>query len=73
MADLGPPPSTTTTAVAVGFDRAELTADFDSVRLAARIDNHVDLDNDEQDAPVWIVSAPKRSWSAIWADLRVLG
>lgn len=73
MWGLGPPPAHTRTAVAVGFDRDELAPYFGSIRLAARIDNGVGLDNDEQDAPVWVVGDQRAAWSAIWDKLRVLG
>ena len=69
----GPPPASATTAVAVGFSRAALAPDCGTLRLASRLDNHVGVANDEQDAPVWICSALRAPWPALWPRLRDLG
>jgi hypothetical protein len=67
----GPPPATATRAVAVGFDRQQVDADFASVRLAGRLNNHLGVSNDEQGAPVWICADPRASWAVLWPRLRV--
>jgi len=67
----GPPPASATTAVVVGYDRDQLGF-CRNVRLAARLDNHVRVKDDEQGAPVWICQ-PSESWAAIWPSLRYLG
>ena len=69
----GPPPASATTVVAVGFSRLTLTPECGVLRLAAHLNNHLGVDNDEQDAPVWICSALRRPWTAIWPRLRNVG
>ncbi|HEY7486185.1 MAG TPA: glycosyltransferase family 39 protein [Streptosporangiaceae bacterium] len=69
----GPPPAAATTAVAVGFDRQTLAPFCGTLRLAARLNNHLAVDNDEQTAPVWICSSLHDSWTVIWPRLRHLG
>ena len=69
----GPPPAGATTAVAVGFDRGTLAAFCGTLRFAGRLDNHLDVNDDEQGAPVWICSNLRSRWSAIWPTLRYLG
>jgi hypothetical protein len=69
----GPPPNTVTEVVAIGFDRDQLTPVFSSVRLARRLDNHVQLDDDEQGAPVWVCRGLRGSWQAEWRVLRDYG
>jgi hypothetical protein len=41
--------------------------------LAATLNNHVGVADDEQGQPVWICSRLRESWSAIWPSLRDLG
>jgi len=53
----GPPPSSATVAVAVGFDRGTLTPVCGMLRLAAHLNNHLGVQDDEQGAPVWVCSA----------------
>ena len=69
----GPPPSATTQVVAVGFDRGQLAPAFGTIRLVRRLDNHLDVDDDEQGAPVWVCSRPRDSWPALWPRFRSLG
>jgi 4-amino-4-deoxy-L-arabinose transferase-like glycosyltransferase len=69
----GPPPTSATTAVAVGFDRGTLAADCGTLRLAGRLNNHVGVADDEQGAPVWVCSALRAPWAALWPRLRDLG
>jgi hypothetical protein len=71
--DWGPPPESADTVVAVGLPEEELRRWFGSVREAARIDDGVDLDNDEQGRPVWVASDRTAPWSRIWPELRRLG
>jgi hypothetical protein len=44
-----------------------------SCRVAARIDNGVGVDNDEQGARVLVCRGPVRSWAQEWPSLRHLG
>jgi hypothetical protein len=69
----GPPPGGANRAVAVGFDRSDLTPYFSSVRLGTKLNNHLDVADDEQGAPVWVCSGLRSSWAAIWPKLRVYG
>jgi 4-amino-4-deoxy-L-arabinose transferase-like glycosyltransferase len=69
----GPPPASAGTAIAVGFGRGQLTPFCGSLRLAARLDNHVDVQDDEQGAPVWVCSALREPWAATWPRLRAFG
>lgn len=66
----GPPPdSLTGPVVAVGFDEADIRRDCPQAELATRIDNGLKLDNDEQDAPVWICRQAHPVWSRFWPEL----
>ncbi len=69
----GPPPATAKTAIAVGFARSTLTAFCGRLLLAARLDNHLDVNDDEQNEPVWVCSDLRASWTAIWPTLRHFG
>ena len=68
----GPPPATATTAVAVGFEKSQLGF-CGSLRQAATLINHEDVQDDEQGAPVWICTQLRGTWPAIWPSLRYLG
>ena len=57
----------------VGLPRADLERWFGEVREAARVDNGVGLDNEEQDEPVWVATGRQVPWSEIWPALRRLG
>jgi 4-amino-4-deoxy-L-arabinose transferase-like glycosyltransferase len=69
----GPPPASATTAIAVGFDRDQLTPFCGRLRLAANLNNHLDVNDDEQGAPVWVCSDLRDSWAAIWPTVRHFG
>ncbi|SHG67410.1 Dolichyl-phosphate-mannose-protein mannosyltransferase [Jatrophihabitans endophyticus] len=71
--DLGPPPADTTAAVVVGYRAATLRGWFASCRRAATVDDGVDLDNDEQDGPVFVCTGPRDGWTGLWPRLRRLG
>ena len=51
--DWGPPPDSARAAVFVGFPRERVEPWCSELTEAARIDNGVGLENDEQDVPVW--------------------
>ena len=68
----GPPPAAATTVVAVGFGRADLGFCGSAV-LAATLDNHVGVADDEQGQQVWICTQLRESWPAIWPSLRDFG
>jgi 4-amino-4-deoxy-L-arabinose transferase-like glycosyltransferase len=69
----GPPPAVATAAVAVGFDQQTLAPVCGGLRLAARLNNHLGVHDDEQGAPVWVCSVLRHSWTVIWPSLRFLG
>jgi hypothetical protein len=70
MWTLGPPPAGTRTVLTVGYDAAALRTHFTDVRRVARIDNGVDLDNQEQDNPVWLCTGPRQPWPQMWDELK---
>jgi hypothetical protein len=69
----GPPPEDAGTLIVIGLEEAELRRWFGEVELAARIDNGVGLDNDEQGEPVWLVRERRVPWSQLWPQLREIG
>ena len=59
--------------IVIGYDSLQaLQGSFSGCRLAARIDNGVGLDNEEQDGPVWLCAATAEPWSTLWPRLRHL-
>jgi hypothetical protein len=72
-ADWGEPPDGSAPVIAVGFDRTDLSKRFRDCIEATRIDNGLDVDNDEQGTPVFVCAAPRRPWSVEWPELRHLG
>ena len=68
----GPPPERPGPVLAVGVPRPLLHRLFASVRPVARIDNGVDVDNDEQGATVWLCSGRRETWRAAWPLIRHL-
>ncbi len=69
----GPPPASSTTALAVGFDRSKLAPICGTLLLAAHLDNHLGIDDQEQGAPVWVCSRLRSPWKATWQSLRDFG
>jgi hypothetical protein len=69
----GPPPADATTVIVIGYPEQRLARWFGSLELSARVDNGVDLDNDEQGAPIWVATQRRAPWSEIWPELRRLG
>jgi hypothetical protein len=57
----------------VGYREERLTRWFGRVEEAARVDNGVDLDNEEQGATIWVATDRLAPWSEIWPELRRLG
>ena len=68
----GPPPDDAEVVVAVGFPRATLEWAFADVTLAGRVDNGLDVDNDEQGAPIWVCERRVAAWGDLWDDFRDL-
>ncbi|MFZ0666299.1 MAG: glycosyltransferase family 39 protein [Acidimicrobiales bacterium] len=69
----GPPPPSVTAAVAVGFPRSSLTSVCGSLKLATRLNNHLDISDEEQGAPVWMCTDLLGSWKVLWPKLRDFG
>ncbi|GGS64539.1 glycosyltransferase family 39 protein [Nonomuraea spiralis] len=63
--EYGPPPADGTVAILVnvGPRAREL---FAACEEKARVDNGVDVGNEEQGMPVWVCRDPVRPWSATW-------
>jgi hypothetical protein len=64
---LGPPPESASVAILFGFDPPR---SFDSCELAARLDNGVGIDNEEQGRPVWICRGRRLPWRDLWPSLQ---
>ncbi|MDN5747185.1 MAG: glycosyltransferase family 39 protein [Pseudonocardia sp.] len=69
----GPPPDDVPTLIVIGYREAMLREWFGSVELAARIDNGVGLDNEEQGTSVWVARDRLAPWAQLWPQLRRLG
>jgi hypothetical protein len=59
--------------VAVGLSRDLLDRTCRSVQLVRRLDNGVELDNDEQGEPVWLCRGLRAPWKAVWGDFKAVG
>jgi 4-amino-4-deoxy-L-arabinose transferase-like glycosyltransferase len=70
--DWGPPPDDAAPMVAIGLPSEDL-AQLRNCRPAARIDNGLDIDNDEQGTEIYVCDGPRGSWSSGWESLRHLG
>ena len=71
--DWGPPPADRTVVVHVGDWRpADWNRYFVGCRDVAHIDNHLGIDNSEQDAAVTICSGTRAPWAAMWPALRTI-
>ena len=69
----GRPPDGAGPIIVVGYHSLRaLQGSFTGCRLAARIDNGVALDNEEQGGPVWVCAATVEPWSTLWPRLRRL-
>jgi hypothetical protein len=69
----GPPPASATSVLAVGFNPGYLERFFASVRLLSRLNNHLQVNNDEQRAPLWLASGLREPWTHVWPRFRNLG
>ena len=66
----GRPPDGAAPVIVVGYRNPGI--DFAGCTTEARIDNGVDVDNEEQGGAVWVCKAPVRPWSQLWESLRHL-
>lgn len=69
----GPPPEQDVPVVAVGVARRDLERWFARCDLAARIDNGVHIQNEEQGAPVHVCTGRRNTWAALWPQITHLG
>ncbi|MFI5959638.1 glycosyltransferase family 39 protein [Cryptosporangium sp. NPDC051539] len=71
VADFGVPPDSVSTVIAVGFDDpAYLRRFFGSVERAGSVDVGIDIDNEENGAPIWLCRDRQGSWGTIWPRIR---
>jgi 4-amino-4-deoxy-L-arabinose transferase-like glycosyltransferase len=63
------PPEGTRTVVFVGWQLDDVSHLFASCSVLARLDNGVDVDNEEQGAPVALCQDPVLPWSRLWPQL----
>jgi hypothetical protein len=72
----GRPPESDGPVIVVGPEEGEgpgrLALYWQQVTMAGRIDNGVDLDNEEQGKPVWICRGQREPWSTLWPKLKTL-
>jgi hypothetical protein len=73
MADFGMPPASADVVVAVGFGERRLDELFSSVQRAGQVDLGIDIDNDENGAPLWVCREPRAPWPQLWERVRVVG
>jgi hypothetical protein len=69
----GAPPDGAAPVIAVGLDAEERAEQLRDCRPAARVDDGVGIDNDEQGTTVYVCAGPRRPWSDEWASIRHLG
>ncbi len=69
----GIPPGRQGPVIVLGYSyRESLDGEFTGCVESARIDNGVDVDNEEQGGPVWTCRAPAKPWRELWPELRHL-
>jgi len=69
----GPPPPGTTTILAVGIAPDILNRAFTDVHPAARLDNGLGINNDEQGTELFVCSEPRDTWTRLWPAFIHLG
>jgi hypothetical protein len=69
----GRPPGSSGPVIVVGFGPWFFPrAEFKGCHTAARFDNGLDLDNEEQGAPIDVCAGPARPWAELWPRLHHL-
>jgi hypothetical protein len=70
FSDWGQPPASATHALVIGYQDPSAAAPyFGGCAALGRIDDEVDLDNQEQGLPVMLCH-PTASWATLWPHLR---
>ena len=64
------PPAGTRVVVFVGGQLGTARSQFRSCRVQARLDNGVNVDNEEEGQPVAVCRGPRHPWPTIWSTLR---
>lgn len=70
--DLGPPPGDGGKVIIVGGQLNQVRSLFASCEVQDRLDNGLDVDNEEQGQPIALCHGLTRSWSEVWPQLRHL-
>lgn len=66
----GRPPASATVVVFVGGQLGDVRGRFQSCVTEARLDNGLDVDNEEQGESIAVCRAPIGGWTALWPALR---
>jgi len=61
------PPAGTSVVLLIGGQLATARAQFRSCTVLTRLDNRLDVDNEEQGEPVAVCSGPRHPWGVIWS------
>jgi 4-amino-4-deoxy-L-arabinose transferase-like glycosyltransferase len=69
----GPPPDGSAPVIAIGLTQSELARHLRACEEVTRIDNGLEIDNDEQGTTVNVCGGPRHSWSREWPSVRQLG
>lgn len=69
----GPPLERALPVVVVGFSARQRDAWLTGCRLVGRVDNGLDVDNEEQGRPVHRCDGHRGTWAALWPEVRRLG
>jgi hypothetical protein len=67
------PPSGSAPALAVGFSTSQAARFCPGATVTARLNNHLQINDNEQDAPLWTCPRPAAPWASLWRSLRALG
>jgi 4-amino-4-deoxy-L-arabinose transferase-like glycosyltransferase len=70
---LGPPPSSTSTVIALGYPEKQLSEWFSEVDRVGTVQNDAGVENDEWGRPVYLCRDPTDSWATLWPLMRNLG
>lgn len=68
----GPPPDSSAPVIVIGETVAQASEHFDGCTQRAKVSNPAGVKNGEYGTPVLLCEAPRRPWSALWPELRLL-
>ncbi|MGC4856927.1 hypothetical protein ACLQ24_27035 [Micromonospora sp. DT4] len=67
MVEFGRPPADADVVIAVGWERPDaLNGWFEQCVLAGRVDQRVEVANDENGGPIYVCRGLRRPWAQIW-------